>query len=248
MSANPVSPQRLYLMRVATIDLGQFSIPVVCYLVQTTDGQNILIDTGFPRTDKTEETIVDAVGRELHIIYEKDVFAQLAMLGLQPSDIDLLICTHYDVDHAGNLAAFSNARLVVQRREHEAALAGIPRLAVTRSQWDQPLSRFQFVNGDVQLLPGLELIETRGHTPGHQVVLVTLPQTGLVLLAIDAVAIEQHFVPNRDTGPTDDNGEEAIASTRKLLDLVEQRRVSLVVFGHDTPQWARLKQLPDFYA
>ena len=42
-------------MQVATITVGPFTIPVPCYLIETKDGKNILIDSGFPRTEKAEE-------------------------------------------------------------------------------------------------------------------------------------------------------------------------------------------------
>lgn len=169
------------------------------------------------------------------------------MIGVQPANVDLLICTHYDIDHAGNNAAFPNARFVAQRRQHEVALAGHPRFALIRSQWDQPLSRYQLVDGDTQLLPGLDLIETSGHVPGHQSVLVHLPQTGLVLLAADAVAMQDLFIADAPVSPVEEDGAAALASTRKLLGLAEREQVSLVVFGHDSPQWSTLKQLPDFF-
>ena len=44
MSQN--APQRLYLMQVG--DMPEYQIPIVCYLVQTGDGRNILIDSGLP--------------------------------------------------------------------------------------------------------------------------------------------------------------------------------------------------------
>src|SRR5689334_6937264 len=114
-------PQRLYLMQVATGTVDSFTFPVVCYLVQTTDGQNILIDSGYSRTGTTTETRADAQGPRISITHGQDVIEQLATIGLQPADIDLLICTHYDEDHAGNLAAFPNARLIAQRLQHEIA-------------------------------------------------------------------------------------------------------------------------------
>jgi N-acyl homoserine lactone hydrolase len=40
------------------------------------------------------------------------------------------------------------------------------------------------------------------------------------------------------------DGVAAVASTRKLLDLIEKKHVRLVIFGHDSPQWSTLKQLP----
>lgn len=247
MTTSTSGPQRLYLMQVATITTGPFTVPVPCYLIQTSDGKNILIDSGLSQTEKTEEVIVDAMGHSLIITYGKGVIEQLATIGVRPADITLLICTHYDVDHAGNLAAFPNARLIAQRLQHEVACAGHPRFASTRSQWDQPLSRYQLVDGDTQLLPGIELIETSGHAPGHQAVLVSLPQTGPVLLAIDAIAVQAHFMADRPVGPMDADGAESIASTRKLLDLVEKKHISLVIFGHDSPQWSTLKQLSDFF-
>ncbi|MGN6359307.1 MAG: MBL fold metallo-hydrolase, partial [Thermomicrobiales bacterium] len=82
--------------------------------------------------------------------------------------------THYDGDHAGRHAAFTKAQYVVQRAHHTDA-ASNPRYADIRPQWDQPLERIRLVDGDTQLLPGLELIETSGHVPGHQSVLVRLP-------------------------------------------------------------------------
>lgn len=225
-----------------------------CYLVQTADGTNILIDSGLPperpeaRGEGAEEAHDDSLGRRLLIARGPDVIAQLATIGVRPADIDLLVCTHYDDDHAGNIGAFPNARFIVQRRQQEVARAGDPRFALTRPQWDRPAARCWLVDGDTEVLPGLDLIETSGHVSGHQSVLVELPRTGLVLLAIDAVAVRAHFAADRPVGPTDADAAGALASTRKLLDLVERRRVALVVFGHDGPQWATIKRLPDFYA
>jgi len=251
MTTNSSGPQRLYLMQVATMTIGPLTLPVPCYLIQTGDGKNILIDSGLPRnmagSEKTVDVNKDSLGRSLIIEYGKGVTEQLATIGVRPPDIDLLICTHYDDDHAGNIGAFPNARLIAQRLQYEVASAGHPRFARTRSQWDQPISRYQLVDGDTELLPGLELIETSGHVPGHQSVLVHLSQTGPVLLAIDAVAVQAHFTADRPIGPMDADGASTIASTRKLLDLVERKHISLVVFGHDSPQWSALKQLPGFF-
>ena len=77
--------------------------------------------------------------------------------------------------------------------------------------------------------------------------LVRLPQTGKVLLAIDAAVLQRLFTPGRRAWPIDDNEEQLQASTRKLLDLVEREHVALVIFGHDGEQWQRLKKAPDYY-
>ena len=89
--------------------------------------------------------------------------------------------------------------------------------------------------------------ETSGHAPGHQSVLVRLPQTGPVLLTIDAVPEQKSFTPDREAGPFDEDEEALRASTRKLLDLVRREQVSLIIFGHDAEQWQTLKKAPNYY-
>jgi len=91
------------------------------------------------------------------------------------------------------------------------------------------------------------LIETSGHVLGHQSVLVRLPHTGPVLLAVDAVMMKRLFTPERSAWPNDEDEDQLRASTQKLLEIVERERVSLVVFGHDGEQWRSLKKPPDFY-
>jgi N-acyl homoserine lactone hydrolase len=222
---------------------GDFVAPIPCYLIQTADGRNILIDSGLPQNLQMPAYMA----AQFKIEFGKNVIEQLASLGIQPADIDILISTHYDVDHAGNNAAFPNAKIVAQRQQHEVARSGHPRFALVQSQWEQPISRYQLLEGDTELLPGLELIETSGHVPGHQSVLVRLPNTGPVLLAVDAVSTQEFFKPDRPGGPMDLDAAGAIASTRKLIDLAEKQRPSLIIFGHDGPQWSTLKLLPDYY-
>lgn len=237
-------PQRLYLMQ-----LGITTIPVAsgtvamssgCYLVQTGDEKNILIDSGLPAdytpppgAPPTENT--------------RNVIEHLADLGLCPDDISLLICTHFDIDHVGYHDAFTNAELIVQREQYELARGGHARFAAGRTHWDHPALRYRLVDGDTEVAPGLTLIATGGHAPGHQSVLVRLPRTGPVLLAIDAVMMQRLFTADRSAWPADDDADQLRASTRKLLDLVEREQVALVVFGHDGQQWRTLKKAPAYY-
>jgi N-acyl homoserine lactone hydrolase len=227
--------KRLYLMQVGS--MPEYQIPIVCYLVQTDDGKNILIDSGLP------EIIPEG---ESDFVNGQDVIEGLASLGLTPEAIDTVISTHYDIDHAGRHAAFTKAEYVVQRAHHVDAATN-PRFADNRPQWDQPAERIRLVDGDTELLPGLELIETSGHVPGHQSVLVRLPQTGAVLLTIDAVPFAGAFTRDEPEEGTNPDGEASRASTMKLLDLVEREQIGLVIFGHDEAQWQTLKKAPAFY-
>jgi N-acyl homoserine lactone hydrolase len=232
---SPNGPQRLYLMQVGI--MPEYQIPIVCYLVQTGDGQNILIDSGLPE-------IIPEDAAEFE--NGRDVIEQLASLGLKPDEIDTVISTHYDGDHAGRHAAFTRAQYVVQRA-HQLDAASNPRFASVRPEWDQPLERIRLVDGDTELLPGLRLIETSGHVPGHQSVLVRLPQTGSVLLTVDAVPFAEGFTRDAQDDDSSPDAAATRASTIKLLDLVEREQIGLVIFGHDPAQWETLKKAPAFY-
>ncbi len=227
--------KRLYLMQVG--DMPEYRIPIVCYLVQTDDGRNILIDSGLPEIIPEEAS---------DFVNGRDVIEQLASIGLKPDDVDTVISTHYDIDHAGRHAAFTKAQYVVQRAHHLDAATN-PRFAALRPQWDQPIERIRLVDGDTELLPGLELIETSGHVPGHQSVLLRLPKTGAVLLTVDAVSFRADFTRDQPDDASNPDAAAIHASTIKLLDLVEREQVALVIFGHDPEQWAGLKKLPEFY-
>jgi N-acyl homoserine lactone hydrolase len=244
MNTNAPSLRKLYLIQLSatTVPLPQgrtMEMVLPCYLIETGDGKNILIDTGIAADARP----ANASRSE----NEKNVLESLAELGLSPADIDTLICTHFDIDHAGYHNLFPNAELIVQRRHYELARNGHPRFAPARAHWDHPALRYRLVDGDTELLPGLSLLETSGHAPGHQSVLVRLPQSGAVLLAIDAVVMQRLFTMKRKAWPNDDHEEQLLASTRKLLDLVEREQVQLVVFGHDGHQWKGLKKSPEYY-
>src|SRR5438128_348991 len=210
MILSSTHPQRLYLMQLGTSIIPTTPQPTPgsagCYLVQTSDVKNILIDSGLP-ADYTPPP--GTPPRE----NEKNVLDHLADLGLGPENIDFLICTHFDVDHAGYHDAFTKAELIVQREHYELARSGHARYAAARAHWDHPALRYRLIDGDTELLPGLTLIETSGHAPGHQSVLVRLPQTGPLLLAIDAVVLQRLFTHDRKAWPNDDNEEQLRSST-----------------------------------
>jgi N-acyl homoserine lactone hydrolase len=245
MTAKNATPQRLYLLQLSSASVplpGGQTLEMVstAYLVAMSDGSHILIDSGVP-ADYESPMMPSSQDT-------KNVLAHIAELGLTPADIDIVIATHFDVDHVGFHDAFPQAEFVVQRRHDEVARSGHPRYAAARSHWDDPALHYRLVEGDVELFPGLTLIESSGHAPGHQSVLVRLSESGLVLLAIDAVSMQRLFTPERQAWPMDDNEEELRASTRKLLDIVEREGVKLVVFGHDGLQWPTLVMAPAYYA
>lgn len=240
---------RLYFLPYGTMQPG--NIPVVGYLIQADDGTNVLVDTGWPRAFVAHPK--HPPGLTLEIVPEDTVTARLASIGLTPSDIDILVCSHLDDDHSGNHDLFSEAELVVQRTHYALAKSGHPRFAANREAWDNPALRYRLVDGDTTLLPGIELLETSGHVPGHQSILVRLPQTGVVLLAADAVMDQS--MADADTRPmwvtdwVESPADEAKVreSTRKIAEVAKRENAALVFYGHDARQWAVLRHAPDYY-
>jgi len=133
-------------------------------LIQT-ETDNVLIDTG-----------MGELPAEYVQYYKPDrkhtLDQSLSAAGLVPEDISLVINTHLHVDHCGNNRMFKNAKFVVQETELEYAknpdrfLKG----GYIRNLFDG--LNFKLINGDTEILPGLSVILTSGHTPGHQCVLV----------------------------------------------------------------------------
>ncbi len=235
---------RLYLLNLGTIH--PIAAPVPGYLIQLDDGTNVLIDTGPSRFESERPQMPP--GWSMEVGPEDFIVDRLEGVGVKPADIDVLVCTHFDDDHAGNHDLFTSAEFVVQRSHYELARAGHPRSAGVRKRWDDPALKYRFVDGDTTLLPSVKLIETSGHVPGHQSVLVQLPNTGPVLLAIDAVPLAAWMdADTRVIHPNDLDEATTRASTRKLAGLAQRERVKLIIHGHDAEQWQMLKRPPGFY-
>jgi N-acyl homoserine lactone hydrolase len=93
----------------------------------------------------------------------------LAGLDLSPADISLVINTHLHFDHCGQNAVFKHAAFHVQRAELARARRESPDLA---GWFDFAGARFELLDGDTEIVPGLSVITTPGHTVGHQSVVI----------------------------------------------------------------------------
>jgi N-acyl homoserine lactone hydrolase len=221
-------------------------IPIVGYLIQTDDGTNILVDTGMHRKHIADPLATHRglpFAEVLRIIMrpEDDVANRLGELNLRPEDIHILISTHFHFDHAGNHADFGRSRILVQRTCYEHAIASS---APTRNLFDLPHLHYEMVDGDADVVPGVRLLETSGHVPGHMSVLVRLPRTGPVILAIDAMYTQETLDTENFAHYADPP--RALASARRLASLASQEG-ALLVYGHDPAQWETLRKAPEYY-
>jgi N-acyl homoserine lactone hydrolase len=151
----------------------------------------VLVDTGVGGPD---EVLSD------WRVVNRSAADALGELDMTPGDIGLVINTHLHFDHCGQNAVFPHAPLYVQRAELSRAQRESPELC----DWlDFMNARFELLDGDAEILPGLSVITTPGHTAGHQCVVVQ-PADGApdVLIGDAAYTPRQYLDPaSRDLPP-----------------------------------------------
>ncbi|HXV85818.1 MAG TPA: MBL fold metallo-hydrolase [Gemmatimonadales bacterium] len=180
-----VVPKPLWERRIAADERNRIPLAMRCLLVEHPDGA-VLVDTGLgnKENEKFREIYgVQNTGRAGPTQLED----ALAAAGFQPGDVRWVINTHLHFDHAGGNTSvtggtpprlsFPNATYVVQRGELEFALHPPERAAASYLAHNfVPVSqadRWRLSAGDTELLPGIQVRPTPGHTPHHQSVWVT---------------------------------------------------------------------------
>jgi glyoxylase-like metal-dependent hydrolase (beta-lactamase superfamily II) len=183
--------QIVYLRRIGE----RMDFPVWGALLQGL-GKNILVDLGIYNPEWASKNIIACVREE----FDDPAVALRQAAGLAPEDIDFIVFTHLHWDHIGeDLRPFTKARIVVQQKEWDYMFH-----PVSFQQWayrsslevcqhpDLDPFRWYFVDGWVEFLPGLRLMPTPGHTPGHQTVLVKTSE-GRLMIAGDAVNMVENL-------------------------------------------------------
>jgi glyoxylase-like metal-dependent hydrolase (beta-lactamase superfamily II) len=145
-----------------------------CLLIETPSGR-VLVETGIGER-------VDEKTREMRGYEGSPIVPALDAAGFLPESINFVVMSHLHFDHAGGLLrsdgrrAFPHAQIVAQKAEWEVALGDNPRLVASYVQPELQLVRDWgaegWVDGERELLPGVSVIPTGGHSAGHQAVVV----------------------------------------------------------------------------
>ncbi|MGI9004445.1 MAG: N-acyl homoserine lactonase family protein [Pseudonocardia sp.] len=224
-------------------------VPTHCVLVET-DGGRILWDTSCPRDweQRWAPTGLQDFFPYNKVTEEEYLDSRLTMMGVGLDEIDYVVLSHLHFDHAGNLRMFehTDARLVVNARELKFAYSFDTLSSGAHLKTDYEGLRFETVSGDVELLPGVTLIQTPGHTPGSMSMRVDLPDTGTMIFTSDAVYLGESFGPPAVPAALNNNLEEWFRSVEKLRG-IQEKTDALMVFGHDPDQIHQLHTVPDTY-
>ena len=163
-----------------------------------------------------------------------DLESTLRSFGIDLREIRTVICTHLHYDHCLDNRLLSNATFVVQQRELIHAAAPIPAQRVLYGWTENEIppflwvhEKYKIIKGDREILPGINVVFTPGHTPGSQGVLVK--------------AISRNFFIASDTIPLFENWETKTPSGihvnleeyQDSLDRIESLNDAFVLPGHD---------------
>ncbi|HVO87928.1 MAG TPA: N-acyl homoserine lactonase family protein [Casimicrobiaceae bacterium] len=178
----------------------RLAVPCLGYLVRGGD-KPILVDSG-PCQDPDW-------GTRYHNPFtrtaEQSLVAALSRVDVDPADIETVIISHLHWDHCYGNVHLPCARFVVQRAELAYAIAPLPCDAPIYETQLHPvhflktLERFELIDGEREIAPGVRCIPLPGHTPGLQGVLVETA-AGPFLIASDHCPLFANFDQRIPTG------------------------------------------------
>lgn len=163
---------------------------------------------------------------------EQSLAQALQHHGVQPEQIRTVILTHLHWDHCYGNQNLPNARFIVQRKELAYAMTPLPCDAPIYETNLHPvhflhgLDRFELIDGDRDILPGIRCILLPGHTPGLQGVLVQT-QGARVLIASDHCPLYENYEHAIPTGIIH-SLEDWYRSTQRIHELADA-----ILPGHD---------------
>ncbi len=212
-------------------------------------GQRILMETGYGDKLTAKQMEMFGITRPYGTLLD-----QLALLGIQPGDINVVINTHLHGDHAGwntrlqdgeVVPTFPNARYIVQRLEWEDATH-----PNELTEPGYPINNFvplmdrgvlDLVEGDVRLTPAIRLVPTPGHTAGHQSVWIESGQASALFTGdavIHGIHLERiNWIPAVDNYPLT-----SLATKKRIVEEVMRRQASVIVTHHPFPGLGTLVQ------
>lgn len=200
-------------------------IPVWAAAVEA-NGRRILVDTGISDADWVSQRLGPCA-----VPPEMTLNRALEGIGWTPDSVDIVINSHLHYDHCDNNSLLPNADFYVSEVEWEFAYDPVvTQVSIYSNGWRRsPLNVFNYTMVDhdnFDLLPGLRIIRTPGHTPGHQSVLVNTDD-GVVCIAGDAANNMDNFIEDLPNAIFT-NPAQSVASLAKI-----RRFSDRVLLGHD---------------
>ena len=173
--------------------------PVFAWLVEG-GGHRYLVDTGMGSTEISQKFHHDGRQDPGTTIYE-----QLNKMGIDCDDIEAIIFTHLHWDHCYNMKVFKKARYFVGDVEYAFALDPIPPYWASYEHEKAGLipsykgCKFELVSGEKEVLDGITIVPTPGHSPGHIAVSINT-EKGDYWIVGDLMLVRENLQPDLKHG------------------------------------------------
>ena len=178
-----ISAPRITPVLVAELLAEGERMPVYVHVIDHPEAR-VLVDTGLT---ELHPAVADMDPRLVPLSTQAD---------FDVAGIDVVINTHLHFDHCGGNHLFAGRPTYVQRRELDDALSLND---YTIRDWvDAPGVEYVPVDGELELLPGVRLVPTPGHTPGSQVVVVQTGGRPVVIAGDTAVFFDELDTPRTE--------------------------------------------------
>lgn len=169
-----------------------------CYLIRHPDG-DLIWDTGFPDALNGAPDGIIIPGLNARATMPVTLASQLAQLNLTPADIEFVSFSHGHGDHTGNGNLFAGSTWLVDPDERaymfrDEARADAQAFGAYNQLENAQARLIESDDFDVFGDGSVKIFQAPGHTPGHTVLLVNLPNAGAVLLTGDMY----HMAESRD--------------------------------------------------
>jgi N-acyl homoserine lactone hydrolase len=199
--------------------------PCLGYLVAHPAGL-LLMDTGVGRHPEVEARYRPR---------RRALPAALADAGVRLDEVRLVVNCHLHLDHCGGNPELPRRPIFVQRLELATARNAedytLPELI------DAPDLRYEELDGEAELLPGVLVVPTPGHTPGHQSLVVRATDGTVVVAGQSHDSASAYSADALAWRARNDGYPPPLPSAPAWAERLQQLDPARVVFAHDHAVW-----------
>ncbi len=187
------------------------------------------------------------------------LLAGLKQAGINPAQIDDVICSHAHIDHTGGLADakgkrfFPNATVHVAKSDHDfwtdekniGPGASKEFVAHARQNLLPYKDRIKFIEDGKDVIPGVQAMSVPGHTVGHTIFIIKSGSKSLVYTA----DVTHHQILLTEKPRTefayDTDPKQAVQSRLKVFDMIASQKLPMLAYHFPWPGYGHLAKQGD---